>query len=314
MLIDDDLSVCGVDCRIDYELRLVADINMSIHSELHAQQDSAVAKMLEDWFTPIFTSLNNEVDLSFFSTDGADELREHRTEQTTARRHSFTFYLPREDYRHLAAVNVTGDNGLALRGASHAATIRVETEKKDTLPSHRTAIYTARYPIVLDDRESQSFEVNLYVASSGVALVLDSIALRMPKIEVLLSGTSSGMTLNDSTFLFDRNTLIRAEQLTKQCYAAVSLPSRDRMKLSPSAFPNKVEANALWELIVHVTQPTGKITETILHVDDPLEAGDIKIIKCKVEYDGSLVPVATTDVGATVTLDWKEGSEHEIEI
>jgi len=26
------------------------------------------------------------------------------------------------------------------------------------------------------------------------------------------------------------------------------------------------------------------------------------------------VPVTTTDVGATVTLDWKEGSEHEIEI
>lgn len=315
-LIDDDLSVCGVDCTIDYELKLVADLNMSIHTQLQAEQDSAIAKVLENWISPIFHSDQNEVELSFFSMNEADELHKHSVEQITARRQSFTFYLPRENYQHVAVMNVADNDASVLMGTSHSASMRISTKDVDTLPSQKTAIYAARCPIELENNDNQSFEVSLYAASCAVALVLDSAAFSMPKIEVLLSDMASGMSLNDSTFLFERNVLTRSIAITGQCFGAISLPSRDEL---PSAAPARRkgktnEVAALWQLTTHVTLPDGKITETILSIDEPLRAGAIKIIKCEVQADGSLVPVQTSHVGATVTLDWKQGSEHEIDI
>ena len=315
-LIDDDLSVCGVDCKIDYELRLVADLNMSIHAQLRSQKDSAVAKVLENWITPIFAAEQNEAELFFFSTDEADELREHSIEQVTERHQSFTFYLPRDNYLHLASVNVADNGAVTMTGGTHSASMCIETKDLDILPSQKTALYTARYPLELDESESQSFEVNLYAASSAVALVLDSSAFDMRKIEVLLEGTASCMTMKDSTFLFGRETHIRLDELTGQCFGAISLPSRDEMPAAIQARHKGKQADVegLWQLKAHVTLPDGKVTETILSIDEALLAGTIRIIQCEVQDDGSLLPVTTTHVGATVTLDWKEGDEQTIDI
>jgi hypothetical protein len=42
--------------------------------------------------------------------------------------------------------------------------------------------------------------------------------------------------------------------------------------------------------------------------------GTLEIIKVQLNDDGSVTPVQTTQVGASVTLDWKEGTNHEVEI
>lgn len=315
-LIDDDLSVCGIDCRIDYEMRLVMDIHLAIETELYAEEDQPLADALEKWLEPVFTATTNDVELCFYSDDESDELREHSTQQVNTRRSSFTFYLPRENYMHLAAVNANKSGSVLTLGNDHSATMRLATADADTLPSQPAAIYTARCPIVINDQETQTFEVSLYTASSAVALVLNSAALQMQSIEVLLGGTASGFAIKDSVFSYSHQPLVRLEQVVKQCYAAVSLPSRDSL---PASAPERTQvrqadADALWQLIVHVTLPDGKVTETMLSISDPLRAGEVEIIRCAVQDDGSLLPVGKPGVGASITLDWKSGGDHEIDI
>ena len=63
-----------------------------------------------------------------------------------------------------------------------------------------------------------------------------------------------------------------------------------------------------------MTKPDNTITETILSVPTPLKAGTLEIIRVQVGADGSVIVLDNPEVGASVTLDWKNGTEHEIEM
>ena len=60
---------------------------------------------------------------------------------------------------------------------------------------------------------------------------------------------------------------------------------------------------------IYADMPNGSITKTVLTLSEALKAGDIKVIRVKVNDDGG---ISTTDsnVGASVTLDWKKGGEY----
>jgi hypothetical protein len=53
----------------------------------------------------------------------------------------------------------------------------------------------------------------------------------------------------------------------------------------------------------------GKVTETVLSVDEPLKAGDLRIIKGELDDDGAVKPHDST-VCVSVTLDWGNGGEY----
>jgi hypothetical protein len=72
------------------------------------------------------------------------------------------------------------------------------------------------------------------------------------------------------------------------------------------------EDKGLWQVRVHVRTLDNKITETLLSVHKPLKAGKIEILKLQIGDDGSVQVVGTTEVGASVTLDWKKGSDYEV--
>lgn len=46
---------------------------------------------------------------------------------------------------------------------------------------------------------------------------------------------------------------------------------------------------------------------------EPLKAGDIRVIRIHVNDDGG-VSTSDSNVGASVTLDWKKGGEYNPEI
>ena len=52
------------------------------------------------------------------------------------------------------------------------------------------------------------------------------------------------------------------------------------------------------------------ITETVLSVRESLPAGHLKVLKLQLQDDGQVVPLGSPEVGASVTLDWKEGTEY----
>ena len=316
-LIDDDLSVCGADYLINYRMNLVTEVQTTIDEKLSSDIEKPMADALKAWSEPYFEGHAHDLDMSFYSLDGTDELLEHKSDTINAKQKSYTLYIPRKDYRHLAVVNIAENNNVTLMGGQYVSSMRIAQREADTLPSHNTAVYTARLDMYMPQSDSNlTFNVHLYMASSAVAIVQTNrtaTPLRMER--VLLSGTASGFSINDSAYAFNHNSLIEAEKVIDGCYAMLSLPSRDAVSAPGGAKAYaKAADNALWQLRVYVPTADGKVTETVLSFPYPLRAGRMEIVKIEIQDDGSVVVGGNPEVAITVTLDWKEGDEHEIEL
>lgn len=313
-IIDDDLSVCGVDYDLLYEMKLVTNVQMTVDEKLGDVTEKAIADSLKQWLAPIFSGQAHDLHMNFYATDATGELRQNRYEIINASQKSYTLYIPREDYLHMAIVNTDENTNINIEGDAYAPALRVAQRTGDTLVSHQTAVYTARLPMSMSDSASHSFNVNLYMISCAVALAITQPATEIPPIRLLLGGTATGFNVRDSVFTYTHQSFIRAERVMNRCYAMVALPSKDAISAGAMPAKKQTASSSLWELKAYVTLPDGTVTETILTVDTPLQAGTLEIIKVQLNDDGSLVPVQTTHVGASVTLDWKEGTTHEVEI
>ena len=314
-LIDDDLSVCGADYLINYQMNLVTEVQTTIDEKLSSDIEKPMADALKAWSEPYFEGRAHDLDMSFYSLGGTDELLEHASDIIDSNQKSYTLYIPRRDYRHLAVVNIADNENVSIMGGQYASSMRIVQREADTLNSHNTAIYTARMEMYMPESDSNlTFNVHLYMASSAVVIVQtnqSATPLRMER--VLLSGTASDFSINDSTYAFKHNSLIKAEKVVDGCYAMLSLPSRDAVS-APGGAKAKIKAadNSLWQLRVYVPMPDGKITETVLSIPYALQAGKMEIVKIEVQDDGSVIVVGNTDVGVSVKLDWKEGSTQEL--
>lgn len=320
-LIDDDLSVCGTDLLVSYQMRLETNVQMTINEELALEIEAPIAAALKQWLSPMFSGKAHDLDMSFYSLDSLDRLRHHQSEVINAEQKSFTLYIPREDYMHMAVVNIADNAYMSLTDTQHSSTARLALSKLDTLPSQPTAVYTARLPMEMAKDTVEQYSVHLYMTNCAIALAIDTLRTPVEKIDVVLSGTASGFAIRDSVFTYDHPCLCRMEKVMERCYAAVTLPTRDSIVAeekpapiahrSPSAISNPP---ALWEMRAYVTLPSGTVTETILSGSEPLRAGTLTIIRTNLNEDGALEPLDNSDVGATVTLDWKQGGEHNIDI
>jgi len=113
-LIDDDLSVCGVDYLINYEMRLVTEVQTTIEEHLSSDIDEPVAETLRAWSEPYYSGHAHDLDMSFFSLAGTDELLEHKSDIINSNQKSYTLYIPRRDYRHLAVVNIADNENVSI--------------------------------------------------------------------------------------------------------------------------------------------------------------------------------------------------------
>lgn len=313
-IIDDDLSVCGVDYDLLYEMKLVTNVQMTVEEKLGDITEKPIADSLKQWLAPIFSGQAHDLHMNFYATDATGELKQNRYEIINASQKSYTLYIPREDYLHMAIVNMDQNTNMSIEGDAYAPALRVAQRTGDTLVSHQTAVYTARLPMSMSDSASHSFNVNLYMISCAVALAITQPMTDIPPMRVVLSGTATGFNVRDSVFTFSHPSLISSERVMDRCYAMVALPSRDTVASGMMPIKRQTASSALWELKTYVTLPDGKVTETILSVNTPLKAGTLEIIKVQLNDNGSVTPVQTTQVGASVTLDWKEGTNHEVEI
>lgn len=313
-IIDDDLSVCGVDYDLLYKMKLVTNVQMTVEEKLGDITEKPIADSLKQWLAPIFSGTAHDLHMNFYATDATGELKQNRYEIINASQKSYTLYIPREDYLHMAIVNMDQNTNMSIEGDAYAPALRVAQRTGDTLASHQTAVYTARLPMSMSDSASHSFNVNLYMISCAVALAITQPTTAIPPMQVVLSGTATGFNVRDSVFTFSHPSLISSERVMDRCYAMVALPSRDTVASGMMPIKRQTASSALWELKTYVTLPDGKVTETILSVNTPLKAGTLEIIKVQLNDDGSVTPVQTTQVGASVTLDWKEGTNHEVEI
>lgn len=315
-IIDDDLSACGEPYTLNYEMRLVTNMQMTINEELSLAIEEKMAVALKEWLGPIITGQAHDLNVNFYSLDGKDMLKEHWEDVIDATQKSYTLTIPREDYMHLAVVNIAENSNVSLSGQQHSTTLRLELNEADTVVSQETAVFTARELMLMaQDTTKDKFDVHLYMVNSVVALVIDTLGVQAPEMDVVLSGTATGFNVLDSAFTFKHPSIVRADRLMDQCYAVVTWPSRDSVSAGPALAPAvTAEEPTFWELRSYVKLPNGTTTLTTFSIHKPLEAGALEIIRVNMKDDGSLEPISNPEVGASVKLDWKQGSDYEIDM
>ena len=322
--IDEDLSGCGADYRIDYTLRLQASLHTDITSELNLASEQDVAQRLEEALSSVFTDRAADIDLSFYA---AQQLAHRETHFPNASESSFTIYLPVANYRHLAIANTDSEPLVGIEGRDTEATLSLVQQEADTIDSHSIGLFTARKQMEMQ-AYSQTFDVTLYMQNCSAALVLDRNGHAPEELFAYVEGLACEFSINDSIYSHRRSSVTRTirfdEGIHTVCYTtgfpSVSSSTRNLVDGEVENGKGKMENSraegdeepGLWRIKVYVKED-GKYTESVLHVHEPLKAGTLKIIKARIGDNGQIVTDAP-EVGVSVVLDWKPGGNHDVEI
>ena len=235
----------------------------------------------------------------------------HERRIMDANQTSYTLHIPVHKYLHLGLANLEGNGVLSLEGNDTGSGSHLQQEIADTLPTHKSGVFSARAHMDIKEGEDQQFKVNLYMANCATALVLDTLGSNVKDIRVYAAGFATAFDVADSVYRFQHTPVIKADKMnvtdpgSEICFATVNFPSRGPVT---KADDNEV---TYWEFHVYCTIPDGTNTETKLSIRHPLPSAALDILKAKVYGNGALEPGDPT-VGVDVNLDWKPGMDHEI--
>ena len=338
-MIDDDLSDCPTpepepkqEATLDYELRLVTNMTTEVKTQLSAQTDLELAATLTEYLSDIFTDFAHDVDLSFYDTEGSYSRLHHDEHIMDGSEHSYTLYIPRRKYMHLAVANLANDPVVYLDNDENCYDAVLRQVEGDTIDSHSTGIFTARQYMEMIEGVDQTFNVKLYMANCSAMLVVDPRGHDISGMKVYTTGFATAFHIADSVYEYKKpSPLIRTTRLApdeNDCvgFCSVNFPSPEPddaesgIRRNDNATRTVIETvepfvaqpgdKALWEFRVYLPQPDGTITETILGIREPLRAGQLKIVRVWLGANGQ---VETNDqtVGVSVTLDWHPGGHYE---
>lgn len=351
-MIDEDLSDCGKEATVDYEVQLVTNMSLELELQLDAQTDKEIMDLLRQYMSRIFTDYAHDVDLSFYETQGDSARLLHDQHIMDANQRRYVLHLPIHEYQHLATANLVDNAMVSLSGDERCHRSQLLQQRGDTITPHTTGLFTARLPMRLVEGVDQTFYVRLYMANCASALVVDPRRFKADDIRVVASGFASRYQICDSAFVFDTAApVIATDRLTAKtdprvCYCTVNFPSREAGQTrsdhaavgdshsvvgdlhsvvgnlqSPTRtvietqepFVAQPGEQSLWEYRVYVTNADGTVTESIVGIREPLRAGQLKIIQVWIGDDGRVMS-NTPEVGISVTLDWKPGNVYNPEI
>ena len=300
--IDEDMSKCGKDYKIKYNLRLNTQIHTLIDIDLNTTEERHIANRLKQELGTVFTDHALDNDLSFFI---GKVLYRHEANIMNANSVSYTIYLPRNDYQNLSLANTGSARNVKITGANDCKALALEQEQKDTINSHNIGLFTSRLTIDENDFE-HDLQTTLYMANSSAVVVIDQSKVQPTELWGFVEGMATQFQVNDSTYSSSLNTMVRAKRIN-QDFITNSIPTHDA--LYTVCFPS-IKPEWRYHVIAKVND---KYTETIFTMNEPLKAGKLKIIKTRLKEDGSL-STSNTAVGVSVKLDWKPGGSHDIEI
>lgn len=332
-IVDEDLSDCEKDCRISYEVRLITNLETELQAQKSSQPElTPVTEALRDHLKGIFTDYAHDVSLSFYSAAEDSVLLHKEAHIMDANRADYTLYIPVRKYVHLALANTNpskdGTSAISdveLLGEDKCPGYLLEQQvgsAEDVIPSQTTGIYSGRLPMEVKENEDQGFDMKLYMVNCASAVALDTLGSGIKAVKVYSSGYANGFRLADSSYYYKFNPRVAANEVAVSdgrfvCYSTVNFPSRDTERTrtvidSDAPFASEVSSEPLWQYMIYAATTDGSITETVLKVKLPLRAGQFKLLRAKVDPDGSVVP-REAYVGASVTLKWNERPGWEIE-
>lgn len=325
-VIDEDLSDCGDELRLDYDMHLVTNLNIELETQLDPKDDATLFKNLRDYLSAIFVDFAHDVDISLYDVQGDSTRLHHEKIIMDANQMFCTLYVPRRDYMHTAVANLEKNGVTVLEGDDYCHKAVLRQSQGETIQPHKTGIFTARELIRMIEEGNQIITVRLFMANCAAALVLDTSAASLKDLKVLSTGFASRFNVADSSYVFAANPQkiqtdkIETGKSNQQCFCTVNFPSRladdtsadtRTIIVTTEPFDSKQAKKALWQFLVYATLQDGTVVESALSVKIPLHAGEFKIIRGEVQPDGAVM-CEDASVGISVTLNWKEGNEHEI--
>lgn len=327
-MIDDNLDDCGEQAKMDYELQLVTNVSTEVQTQLTAQTDVALAATLKDYLGQIFTDYAQDVNLMFFGTGNDSTLLHHDEHIMNNSEHSYTLYIPRQKYMHLAVANIEDDPVVYLDGVENCMTATLRQVAGDTIESHNTGIFTARQLMEMIEGVDQTFNVKLYMANCSAMLAVDPQGHDISRMQVFSTGFATAFHIADSVYEYTKPApMIRTKRLEPDenghvGFVSVNFPSPEpssQLSSANSSTRSVIETTdpfiaqpgdeVLWEFHIFLRQDDGTTTRTVLGIKEPLRAGQFKIVKVRIGENGQVEPESPT-VGVSVTLDWKPGGTY----
>lgn len=311
--IDEDTSDCGKDYTLTYTMKLKVNLTTVLDTELDDEADAAARPVVEGALRSIFKAYASDNDLTFYQP-ATGRLVRHESNQMDGATATYTLFMPAADYRHVALANVQKEAQVELTDdeeAGHLTLRQIGALTKDTVETQHSSLFSARMDIRENDFE-HDMEVDLVMLNAATVVLIDRNGLTPESVQGCVEGMATGFALNDSTYRFEHNTLVRAEHAggaQHDVLYAVTLPSRDNINANSM---NRAAEQGIWQFHV-ITRMNGRYTESILHLNTPLEAGQLRILKVRLQPDGRVV-TDLPDVGISVKLDWQPGGEHDIEM
>lgn len=339
--IDDDLSDClppapEKELELDYELKLVTNMTTELKTQLNTLTDVEISDALKADLSGVFRDFAHDVDLSFYDTQLDSVRLHHESHIMDDTQSSYTLNIPKREYMHLASANIIGNSVVSLRADEQCHKAQLYQLEGDTIDSHETGLFTARSYMKMLDNVDQTFYVRLYMANAASSLVVDTTGVKYKSFRAYARGFAIDFMMADSAYVYaDSSPYVRARELPVKGaqhqvgFCAVSFPSRnpdgwwirektDDVTVSPSVAktPNRPaitraegeiipegepSGDPLWEYVAIVTLEDGSITKTSLTITEPLLAGELKIIKARMDTKGEVIPTDVS-VGCSVTL------------
>lgn len=324
-MIDENLDDCGEQTKINYELQLITNISTEIHTQLDTHTDESFAEMLKSHLSTIFTDFAKDVSLSFYGTTADSTLLYSDSHIMNDSEHSYTLYIPRRKYFHLALANIEDNSVLKLENADNCHMTSLHQVAADTIESQNTGVFTARQLMEMVEGVDQTFNVRLYMANCATVLMIDPQGHDISNMRVFTTGFASAFYIADSLYEYKKpSPIVRTRKIESNDsryvgFVSVNLPSLDpgaRTRTVVETTEPFVAASgeeALWEFRIYQLMDDNTTTETVLHIKEPLRAGQLKIIKARVGENGQ-IESETPNVGISVTLDWKKGGTYNPEL
>ena len=337
--------------ELNYELKLVTNMTTELQTQLNTVTEMEISDALQHQLQGVFRDYAHDVDLSFFDTE-LDSLRlHHESHIMNDSTGSYTLNLPMREYMHLASANIIDNSLVSIKDDDRCHSACLSQVSGDTINSHETGLFAARATMHVLENVDQTFDVKLYMANAAAAIVVDTTNVKFKSFRAFAHGFATDFMMADSAYIYPEHTpYVRAKQialsdtLNQISFCTVNFPSRNpngwwiREKTDSTSVDNGLgvvhhgryaltraegeiipegdfdeNSETLWEYIIYVTLEDGSITKTILEMKEPLLAGELKIVKGRMDAKGIVQPT-DMKVGVSVTLDWNQGMEFDHEL
>lgn len=223
--IDDDRSDCENTYSLTYQLEVVSNINMQLSEQLKVDAGSMTLKTLDKYFQSVLQPTTTEARLGFYPIGGNPIFFNRDIE---GQRTAFSIAIPANNYRHIAVIGQS-DPPIFLTDSAKASTVRLTQFLRDTVDSHVQAVMAGTLDMNVLGNQNQSWQVDLYPADAGVAVVMKRNA-KVQRLRVFLADLATSFTPDDSTWHWDHASLVRTvpadvSGTDSTAYCGVALPS-----------------------------------------------------------------------------------------